>query len=423
MQDAMNSNGTVSAEAKANAAREIAKEQLISALGKDDVSNTELQTFLNEGAKSAVADSMKACIESANAKNTADADKAAARQACKGDSLKATLKASLGKTEVSDIDVEVFVLEGAKKAAEDAMENCMAVANALSGSEKQKKKIQKCKSESVKSALEGTLGKDVSNVEVEEFVREGAKMSATKAMQAAMEVNSTAADAKKAAKAALALSLGKEEISNVELDEFINDGAKDAVGNAMEACMASTTNVTEQEKCRSTAAKDVLAKSLGKQSVSQVDVELFIRKGAREKAMEAMKAASSANGTTMAEKKAAAKNALKAALGKKEISNAKLEEFIEDGAKTAVKGAMAACVAAAENIPNATASAKKQKLDECRSKSARDALSKALGKSNSNEVSKSEVESFVRNAAKTAVADAMKAVLDDESISMVEKKK
>ena len=92
----------------------------------------------------------------------------------------------------------------------------------------------------------------------------------------------------------------------------------------------------------------------------------------------------------------------------------------EDGAKAAVKSAMSACAAAAESETDATA--KQQKLDNCRSSSAREALSKALGKSDSNEVSKTEVEAFVRNAAKTAVADAMKAAMEDESTSEVEKR-
>jgi hypothetical protein len=122
----------------------------------------------------------------------------------------------------------------------------------------------------------------------------------------------------------------------------------------------------------------------------------------------------------MKERKEAAKEALKAALGKSEISNTKLEEFIEDGAKSAVKSAMSACVSAAES--EADAAAKKAKLDDCRSSSAREALSKALGKSDSSEVSKTEVESFVRNAAKAAVADAMKAALEDDSTSEAEKR-
>merc|ERR1712159_844454 len=138
-------------------------------------------------------------------------------------------------------------------------------------------------------------------------------------MQAAMEVNGTADEkakaAKDAAKVALAQSLGKAEVSNIEVNEFINEGAKDAVGDAMKACMESTTNITEQEKCRSTSAKDTLAKSLGKATVTQVDVELFIRKGAQE---EAMKASANVNGTSLAKRKEAAKEALKAALGKAE---------------------------------------------------------------------------------------------------------
>ena len=380
-----------------------------------------MQAFLNEGAKSAVADRMKACVEAANAINNT-IEKAAALRACRGDTLKDTLKASLGKTEITDIDVEVFIIEGAKKAAEDAMGNCMSVANSLSGNNKTTA-IAKCKSESVKGALEGSLGKEVTPIDVEEFVRQGAKSSAMKAMQAAMEVNGTADEkakaAKDAAKVALAQSL-ESKVSNIEVNEFINEGAKDAVGDAMKACMESTTNITEQEKCRSTSAKDTLAKSLGKATVTQVDVELFIRKGAQEKAMEAMKASANVNGTSLAKRKEAAKEALKAALGKAEISNTKLEEFIEDGAKAAVKSAMSACAAAAESETDATA--KQQKLDNCRSSSAREALSKALGKSDSNEVSKTEVEAFVRNAAKTAVADAMKAAMEDESTSEVEKR-
>ena len=49
-------------------------------------------------------------------------------------------------------------------------------------------------------------------------------------------------------------------------------------------------------------AKETLQSSLGLEKVSQAEVELFIRKGAQDKAMQAMKAAASTN-VTVAQKK------------------------------------------------------------------------------------------------------------------------
>merc|ERR1711871_466608 len=134
--------------------------------------------------------------------------------------------------------------------------------------------------------------------------------------------------------------------------------------------------------------------------------------------MKAMKAAASTN-VTAAEKKAAAKKVLKAALGESDISDTKLEEFIEDGAKSAVKKAMSACAATADDETNPEK--KIEILQACKSNSAKSALSEALGKS-ASEVTQTDVEAFVRNAAKTAVADAMKAAVEDDSISDAERK-
>ena len=418
MKAAMETAGTDDA-AKETAARNAAKKALEESLGKAEVSETELQTFLNDGAKSAVADAMKACVSTA-------VDNVA-KENCRGSSAKEALKQSLGKADVSALEVEEFIEDGAKDAVGDAMSSCMKVALNMDNDNEKSTAIQNCKSSSVKKALESSLGADVSDVDVETYVRDSAKEAAAEAMRLVMETQKNAtneqreAAAQDAAKKALKLSLGKENVTNLEVRKFINEGAKDAVGDAMKACMEMAgDDTTKQQKCRTETAAKSLAQSLGRSSdsVDQAEVELFIRKAAEEKARKAMEAASKV-GATDVERKSATKAALKEALGTGEVTDTDVEEFIEAGAKSAVKSAMTACASLADGITNTTE--KQLSIDKCRASSAKQALASSLGKDD-GDVKDSDVESFVRNAAKSAIADAMKAAVEDTSLSPTEKR-
>jgi hypothetical protein len=395
--------------AKEALARGEAKKALQQSLGVTNITETELQSFLNEGAKDAVANTMKACM--------AGATTAIVKSECKSKSAKEALATSLGKADVTDVELEEFLKDGAKAAVGEAMASCSKVAEQ---SATPSKDIADCKANSVKIALQNSIGKDLTSTDVEQFVRDGAKDAANRAMKAAMQVDGTAVEkkeaAEKAAKVALSQSLGKENVTNIELKEFIYAGAKDAVGASMKACMENAgRDNSKQIECKTEVAKQTLAESLGLKTVSQEDVELFVRKSARDQAMKTMQASASANATA-SERKKAVTAALTKALGN-DVTPSRVEEFIEAGAKSAVKAAMSACSATANAEGNATS--KRNVLSKCKQDAAKKALASTLGKT---DVEDNEIESFVRDAAKTAVAEAMVAAMSDNTASPAERK-
>jgi hypothetical protein len=380
------------------------------------VPDSVFQRFINDGARRSVADAMKACFETA----TTSDDK----KACASSSAKEALKASLGKDDVPAINVRLFVQDGARDVASEAMTSCIIAAGS------NQTKSYACKTTAVKATLKAALGRvAVSDADVERFVASSAADAAAKAMKAAMQTTGSTQEAKEAAakaavKEALLLCLGKDNVSNVKLHEVINAGAQAAVGDAMGACVdVARTNRTKMSICRTSTAKEILAKSLGKpaSSIDQADVENTIRRAAEEKIARLMEAASLAkpSGTSASkeeafetERREITKTALKEALGKPVITDTDLEVFVEAGAKSVVKSVMVACASSAEEIANTTL--RQEAIEICREHSAKDALKSSLGKSI---ISDGEVEAFVRQGAQEALVAVMKAGMEDTTSS------
>ena len=387
MQAAMSINGTASE--KQAAAKSAAKEALKLGLGKAEVSDLELNHILIAGARDAVADMMQACVSTAASGSE--------KNLCASRVAKDALQNSLGK-DVTDVEVQSFIHEGAVQSVGKAMRGCSALGSLA--------ETNACKNTFAKTAMAETYGRAVAPAELEEFVRSNAKRATANAMKDAMQINGTVTEKKAAAwiaaNKALRENLGKRNVTDMEVRQFVNDGAKDAVGDAMRACMeAAGANGTLITACRGEAQK-VLAHSLGEGTVPVEKVEEFIFRGAQDVAMKAMKAASNANSTS-SERRLATKKALKQALGKSDMTDTAVQEFVEAGAKSAVKMAMTACsVSAAGNA---------SKLAACRTGPGKAALGSSLGKVLLKD---SDIELYVRESALTAVADAMKAAVESD---------
>ena len=125
--------------------------------------------------------------------------------------------------------------------------------------------MELCKA-NAKETLESFLGRGVSEMETQEFVQQGALHAARKAMETAMKSSATTdekqAAARDAARAAIASSLGQKNISDAELQAYINKGAENAVLEQMQSCVAAIDKSVpisqlqvRQESCRTVSDK------------------------------------------------------------------------------------------------------------------------------------------------------------------------
>ena len=83
------------------------------------------------------------------------------------------MKESLGKAEVSNEEIESFISEGAKKSVGQAMASCVRAAKRLPENAKQDA-LKACRTNSAREALQNSLGEDLSAGEVQRYLEDGA---------------------------------------------------------------------------------------------------------------------------------------------------------------------------------------------------------------------------------------------------------
>ena len=159
------------------------------------------------------------------------------------------------------------------------------------------------------------------------------------------------------AKAALADSLGEDaaDVTESEVEQYVRKAAKNKIGNEMETCMTLAGEVDNEIKaCKDTKAKAALAKSLGKDEsdVTAAETGIFCKKASKGQMGDKMTAcytAAANNATLKAACKTSGKTALGRALGKKsaDVTAADVDEAIDKAAKQKVAGIVDACSKAA----------------------------------------------------------------------------
>eukprot|EP00949_MAST-11_sp_MAST-11-sp1_P001583 g1583.t1 len=219
---------TAGNEDEKNACKDLVKTTVQDALCLDSVpSDRHLKELLRYGAKYRVGNAMQACVEAA--------ETIADKEAClKGNDVKVALAESLGidVSEVSDTVVAKFVHDAAKDIAVSAMQTCAESAN---GDEA---KLEKC-AEDLESTLAAALGNDLSTEDVRDFINDGAKRDIADAMQACTLAQNATSTNFDNIKERLAKIQGKkaDQIDEAKVFEFIKDGAKDRIKNSVQVCI------------------------------------------------------------------------------------------------------------------------------------------------------------------------------------------
>lgn len=389
--------GTATMKSQRDACKATAKAALKEQLGGTDVSAAEMNRYMKNAGRDQVRDAMSVCMSRA----TTQSD----RDACRGTTAKDALAVSLGKTasEVTPVELNKFVREASRAQVSSTMRSCMAdaatstarkachtqaadayaTANGLDKATVPAWKVNRamedaareevastmdacmkhagdgsarkaCVSTTTRSALRLSLGKErVSLREVKEFQERAAADSMGKAMSDCMaEAGSVAATCKTQAKTAYATARGLTagEISKAQMAKAMKSGARTAIVDTMRNCMEAATNNPARAACRSTSAKEALKTSLGKTSVSDTDVNKFVRSAARDSVATTMRACIQTAVTSaerLACKTSTAKEALATSLGKQgsAVSLTQVTKFVKSGATSALSNSLKSCVA------------------------------------------------------------------------------
>ena len=218
------------------------KEKVANAMGKDKskVKDSDVQKVLDEAARDAFAEAMKACGASAD------------RKECQSDAKKAMADArGEDEADIKEVDIKRESRKAQAKNLATEMEACMDLAEKKSGDTAKTTARGKCSTESAKEALKrGSLdGKAPTDKEVKEFQN----MAAKEAMRDARE--NCEGDCDKKVKAAMAKALGKksEDITTFDHRKFEEEAAIASVADEFRAC-------AKAKKDKSTAeCKDPLA--------------------------------------------------------------------------------------------------------------------------------------------------------------------
>jgi len=452
-------------------------------MGKEEISDAEVIEAVKNGAKSRVEEEMKSCAEEAESK-TGQA-KRDAYKACRDTNAKKVLAESLGKkeTEISttdiiktvksagrsaavsamkaarsntqltnkekierakkaiksataredlrDDEVTSILKEGAKENIASTMATCSAVAYRIEDKKARSKALYNCKRESAKKAYKESLGKDdaeIEEAEVEEMVQDAARDAISKAMTAEKEAGTDRTTRMSNLVNVLKQQLGKEDVKKKDVVKTIRDGAKDAATKTMSACYSDAKEKAESYKggdkkkffkdtvaaCKTADVKKALASSLGKdtEEVSKVEVEKFVRNGAKDVISKAMEAVIDTD-TTMTKKaiRDIGRKALASALGVNvsDVKPRKFEMFKRKGAKRKAMSRMRACVKAArERLADNTTAVRRKAIRKCRGKSIQLAIKKSMGNAT---VSRAKTKALLKDGARNAVTEAREACI------------
>jgi len=214
------------------------------------------------------------------------------------------------------------------------------------------------------------------------------------------------------AKTAFANSMGKSaaDISPAQLERFMMDSAKDAMGDMMDTCMQTAgVNASKMATCRDDTAKTALAASLGVPvgDVSGQELGTYLRKGAESKVQKTMKACMANAGVDNTKMNACvveSTTAMANALGKNagDIEAGDMREFMMKGADEKMGSMMEACVE--------SASTKAAKRGCSFGADMKNSLAASLGK-NPADVTGTDMQASVKNAATNAVLNSMDACM------------
>jgi len=230
--------------------------------------------YANAGASRALGTTMKTCMS--------NADTAGKKAACKDTTAKAALAASRGIAagDVTPTMLNEFMQEGARDQMASQMNSCMkTAANQIAKNA--------CSGTAGKNALAASLGKDAADItgfELAKFQEQAGEKGMATSMGSCMGSATTrsARDAcKMTAMGTFATSMGKSaaDFDTTDMEMALQGAAMGAMETAMTSCMANANVASARNACVDTNAKNALMTTMGKAEVTDMELKTFVEKG------------------------------------------------------------------------------------------------------------------------------------------------
>ena len=375
------------------------------ALQKNQVTDTDVEKFLRKGARSIAQKARESCMDDARADGLSRA--VATRRCLYSSEVREQVRRSMGREEnVTDLEVDTLVREGAQQSAARALKSCIKNENARTFAEK-----RACVFE-VARVLKNKLGREnnVTAVEASEFAREGTFGVAADYMAACVaqypgnsQRNRTLrrqCRSKKEVREAIAGSLGRNatDVQEEDFEAIVQKGAERAGANTVSACIRSKATAQEKRECvRNDEAIEAVRQSLGRDDVPERDVVRAVKKGLRRQAVSVMQACKTTRGNSSScLRLPEVLHNLRETLGKPNASLVDVRIELREAAKLKAAEVRQAC-ADVESSSDAAATKR------CRiNTDVKRAIAEGLGK---DEVDDDEVEEVLQAGEATDAAD------------------
>jgi hypothetical protein len=260
--------------------------------------NTDLLMLEETSTYSAITTAMGSCMETAVTE--------AHTIACIEDSVKDTLES--GGDTATDVDVYDYLYDSATNAVMHQMSECSTNAGNETAA------LKACLDVHAKESLRVSLGlgnaSDVSGAMLLEYVTEAAKTTTSNSIDSCMAIAENAdqrfaCTSSGSLKASLAASLGKDpsKVTDATLQEFVAAAAQNKMTSVVQLCMADIAasasteeRATAATQCREETGCTALAKSLGKlpEEFSAVECKEYMDQAERKQVQDKMKACTGA---------------------------------------------------------------------------------------------------------------------------------
>merc|ERR1711968_199377 len=322
--------------------------------------------------------------------------------------VKTAIKEVMGlDNDPSDVDVEKYKLDAVKDSVLETMEACNEESRENTDAETAGRKLalKQCREATAKKEIADITGKpenDITPTDIRRTIKHATKSRIRDVLKEVEKIPKSSKTEKDTfrndqIKKAMKEVMGKdddEDPTDIEIERFKEDGVQDTVRETIDACNSeardetdATVRETKYKDCRSQTVRQTMADITGKNSseITAVNVRRHIKRAAKQRVKDEMKAAGNKpSSTSEADRNAAVKTAIKEVMGlDNDPSDVDVEKYKLDAVKDSVLETMEACNEETKESTTTTANStdRKAALKQCREATAKKEIADITGKS------------------------------------------
>merc|ERR1712159_961685 len=359
--------------------------------------------------------------------------------------VKTAIKEVMGlDNDPSDVDVEKYKLDAVKDSVLETVEACNEETRESTDAETAGRKLalKQCREATAKKEIADITGKpenDITPTDIRRTIKHATKSRIRDVLKEVEKIPKSSKTEKDTfrndqIKKAMKEVMGKdddEDPTDIEIERFKEDGVQDTVRETIDACNSeardetdATVRETKYKDCRSQTVRQTMADITGKNSseITAVNVRRHIKRAAKQRVKDEMKAAGNKpSSTSEADRNAAVKTAIKEVMGlDNDPSDVDVEKYKLDAVKDSVLETMEACNEESRESTDAETADRKLALKQCREATAKKEIADITGKPE-NDITPTDIRRTIKHATKSRIRDVLKEVEKIPKSSKTEK--